>query len=280
MLYSLNLDFNYFHPYSLNTFCININEDYRFKKSSIAEKIIIKAKDDGYKSIVEFDTKTNLIKTEKRILTNGDAYEATFYYNKENLKLEQVIIKNSTTKETLEKIEVEYSSKKIKIRKKYFYVEYELVHNKIDTVTIFDKKFDCIDCMLKFSYNELNKIVKVEEYSQFENNENDEINILDNPKLLFITNIKEQLNSNILEIEYNVEDLTDKTTEKKVYKFNQFGLIISENFYSKTKDSINSQILYEYEFNSSNDWVKKTAKRKHLLIDTKETCKIIEREII
>ena len=31
MHYSLNLDFNFFHPYLPNEFCININEDFRFK---------------------------------------------------------------------------------------------------------------------------------------------------------------------------------------------------------------------------------------------------------
>ena len=61
MHYSLNLDFNFFHPYLPNEFCININEDFRFKKSINAKKITIKAKDEGYESIVTFCNKLNLI---------------------------------------------------------------------------------------------------------------------------------------------------------------------------------------------------------------------------
>lgn len=94
--------------------------------------------------------------------------------------------------------------------------------------------------MFKLIYNESEEIIKVKEYSQVENSDDDNQLILDKPKLFFNTYVKKKLVNNILEIEHNIEDLIDNTIEKKVYTFNELGLILSEQIYSKSKDKINS----------------------------------------
>ena len=280
MHYSLNLDFNFFHPYLPNEFCININEDFRFKKSINAKKITIKAKDEGYESIVTFCNKLNLIESEIIVLEIGKTYESSFYYNNETLKLERIIIKNTISDKTFEEFQINYYSNKIKIDSNIYLIEYKYSNLLVDTITIINKQTNYIDDMFKLIYNDSEEIIKVEEYSQIENSDDDNQLILDKPKLFFNTHVKKKLVNNILEIEHNIEDLIDNTIEKKVYMFNELGLILSEQIYSKSKDKINSQIVYEYEFNNNGDWTKRIAKRKNLAIESNETYKIIEREII
>lgn len=280
MHYSLNLDFNFFHPYLPNAFCININEDFRFKKSKNAKKITIKAKDDGYESIVTFCNKSNLIESEIRVLENGGKYESLFYYNNETFKLERIIIKNTKNNEIFEEFQINYYSNKVKIDSNIYLIEYKYCNHLIDTITIINKQTNYIDDMFKLIYNESKEIIKVEEYSQIEYSDDDNQLVLDKPKLFFNTYVKKKLVNNILEIEHNIEDLIDNTIEKKVYIFNELGLILSEQIYSKSKDKINSQILYEYEFDLNGDWTKRIAKRKNLSSESSETYKTIEREII
>lgn len=280
MHYSLILDFNFVHPYLPNTFCININEDFRFKKSVNAKKIIIRANDDGYESTVTFNNKLNLIESEIRVLRNGNSYESLFFYDNETFKLERVLIKNTISKEIVEELHISYYSNKVKIDSKLNLVEYKYSNHLVDTITIFNKQANYIDDIFKFTYNEAEEIIKVEEYSQMENSEDAKPLILDRPMLFFNTYVNKKLVNNILEIEHNIEDLIDSTSERKVYMFNDLGLILSEQIYSKSKDKINSQILYDYEFDSNGDWTKRIAKRKNLLIESNETHKIIEREII
>jgi len=280
MQYSLILDFNFVHPYLPNTFCININEDFRFKKSVNAKKIIIRANDDGYESTVIFNNKLNLIESEIRVLRNGNSYESLFFYDNETFKLERVLIKNTINKEIVEEFHISYYSNKVKIDSRLNLVEYKYSNHLVDTITIFNKQADYIDDMFKLTYNEVEEIIKVEEYSQMENSEDAKPLILDKPMLFFNTYVNKKLVNNIIEIEHNIEDLIDNTSEKKVYMFNDLGLILSEQIYSKSKDKIISQILYEYEFDSNGDWTKRIAKRKNILIESNETHKIIEREII
>ncbi|MEN9907867.1 MAG: hypothetical protein RLZZ540_1008 [Bacteroidota bacterium] len=182
------------------------------------------------------------------------------------------------------KIGVTYEDNSIKydlINTSYIYC---FINNKISQVLVYNKKSNHIQESVKYYYDNLNRIIKIEEYTGdnlFEIEEDDEdLIVYEIPKLAFITtfNYENLINSN-QKVSITTTDIEEnKTFEDKIV------LVDFENKILKTEIlNENNQIYYTYNYNYDYDfngnWIRLEIIRKYKS-ETERKYKIVERSII
>lgn len=159
---------------------------------------------------------------------------------------------------------------------------YYLTNNKITQVLVYNKKSNHIQESFKYYYDNLNRIIKVEEYTGDNLNEieeDEDLIMYEIPKLTFITtlNYENLINSNL-----KVSITTTDIEENKTFK-DKIVLVDSENKILTEIFNENNQILFTYNYNYDYDfngnWTRLEVMEK-FKSETERKYKIVERSII
>lgn len=293
MYFSFWLDINASRPFESINHTSNPNSDFRFKRNSSIKKIQVKTWNfsgvmDNFleeESEVKIDSKTNLIISEKRKSYGRDesTFMAFFSYDITNFvtKIERIAINNNKRLELIEFRKVRNSI--IQETDSHIFT-HTYDNNKLIEVKTYIKSENSYDMLIKIFYDTLNRIIKVEEYSYFQDVYNDygeydkSVN-LENPKLFFILHYEYCNTENDgLMISEKTVDLIDEVSKKKVYFFNEYGDKVSEEIFN-AENQKQWTVNYLYSYDNYGNWIKLEKRYIDPKTNTTDVAKIFERII-
>ena len=282
------IELNASDPYVPIRECLNINSDYRFRTNfEIVKKIAIKEFQVAYnrkthigESCVVLDKKMQLIIYELREKYNNQIPSlSVFKYNKEH-NLASVCVTNELRID--KELTLNYYNNTISFERDNFIHNYYFSDDNLIEYEMIEKHSKIVDTKILLFYNELNEVVKIEEYSQYDwIDDGDEKTYYDKPELLFETNFKVFRNvSSGYEVDFYTLDIKDKINKRSTYVFNNNGLLLKHVRYKDDNVTIDCNTFYEYEFDKKGNWT--YLKLFTLFLNSSEIsndCWIIEREI-
>lgn len=293
MYFSFWLDVNASRPFESINHTSNPNSDFRFRRNFTVKKIQVKTWNFGgvmdnfleEESEVEIDSKTNLIISEKRKSYGTDAptFIAFFSYDITNCvtKIKRIAINDN---KKLKAIEFRKVGNSIIQETDSNIVTHTYDNNKLIEVKTYIKSENSYDELFKIFYDSLNRIIKVEEYSFFQDIYNDygeydkSIN-LEKPKLFFISYYQYcNTENNGIMISEKTVDLENEVSRKKVYFYNEYGDKVSEEKFNSENQKLWT-VNYLYSYDNYGNWIKLEKRNIDSNSNTTDVAKILERII-
>ncbi len=296
MYFSIWNDVNASQPFESITHTLNPNSDFRFKLNNCAKKIIVKTWAFGgilnnfleEESEIEFDNETNLITSEirKSYYSNKPHFKANFIYDeaKNITEINRVEILNDSTK-SLESLIIKRNRDSMILETESHIYTHTYKREKLTKSESYLKDEKIFDYLINIFYNSQNRISRIETYSwnqdlyNKETEEFDKTIYFDEPKLFFVSEYEYlKTDNNETKIIAETFDLAEKTSDKKIYYYDEYNnKIIEETLNSEGKKK--STINFLYEFDNLGNWVKLTQQYTFHKTNTTEITKVIERKI-